>query len=84
MESITRKPEIRSCNQSVLTTYEVDGSQAAADLLHQLVPCKKVIHRPSLIQEKRARMKILPIISSEDFPKKDLITILQLAIQRYN
>ena len=42
MESITRKPEIRACIQSVLEAYDHMGVQNAAAALQQRVLCKKV------------------------------------------
>lgn len=42
MESITRKPEIRTCIQSVLEAYDLHGVESAVATLHQLVLSKKV------------------------------------------
>lgn len=43
----------------------------------------KKIHHPDLLQEKRARMKILLVDSSKDLPMKKINTILKEVIAHY-
>lgn len=43
----------------------------------------KRIHHPDLLQEKRARMKILLVDSSKDLPMKKINTILKEVIALY-